>query len=155
MSVRRVLAGLGASAAVVAVIAGYEGYTDKAVVPVPGDVPTIGFGTTEGVKMGDRIDPVRAVQKLAEDADETAAGVDRCVGDVPMYPHERAAYLSLAYNIGVGAFCGSTLAMKLRRQPPDYQGACREILRWNKVGGREVRGLTVRREAEYRQCVGS
>lgn len=154
MSIRRVLAGIGASAAVLVTIAEYEGYTGNAVIPIPGDVPTIGFGTTEGVRLGDRTDPVRAVRKLAEDADETAQGVDRCIGDVPLFPRERDAFISLGYNIGVGAFCGSTLVKRLKQSPPDYAGACSEILRWTKAGGREVQGLVNRRQAEYRQCVG-
>ena len=50
--------GIGAmvlSAAALVGLALHEGYSDKAIIPVKGDVPTIGFGTTGGVKMGDRI----------------------------------------------------------------------------------------------------
>ena len=60
---------------------------------------------------------------------------------------------ALAYNIGPGAFCGSTLVKRLNAE--DYPGACREILRWNRAGGRVVQGLVNRREAEYRQCIGA
>jgi lysozyme len=59
---------------------------------------------------------------------------------------------SLAYNIGVGAFCGSTLVALLNQGL--YVEACSQILRWDKAGGRQLRGLTIRREAEHRTCIG-
>ena len=40
-------------------IAVHEGYKDEAYIPVRGDVPTIGFGTTAGVKMGRKSPPAR------------------------------------------------------------------------------------------------
>ena len=54
---RITIAALALSAAGLVGLVQYEGYTDRAVIPVPGDVPTIGFGTTEGVSMGDRTTP--------------------------------------------------------------------------------------------------
>ena len=44
---------------------------------------------------------------------------------------------------------------KLRQAPPDYPGACAELLKWTKAGGRELPGLVKRREAEYRMCMGA
>ena len=52
---RRTVAALTLSAAALVGIVLHEGYTDRAVIPVKGDVPTIGFGTTTGVKLGDRL----------------------------------------------------------------------------------------------------
>ena len=49
------------SAAVLVGIAVDEGFVGKAYTPVKGDVPTIGFGTTSGVKQGDTITPERAL----------------------------------------------------------------------------------------------
>ena len=72
--------------------------------------------------------------------------------DLALYPHEWDAFVSLAYNIGPAAFCGSTLAKKLRQTPPDYGGACDEILRWNRAGGQIMPGLVKRRQAEHRLC---
>jgi lysozyme len=71
---------------------------------------------------------------------------------VPLYQYEYDAYISLEYNIGSGAFCGSTLVKKLNAG--DYDGACREILRWDKFKGRPLPGLTARRHREYEQCIG-
>jgi lysozyme len=75
----------------------------------------------------------------------------KCV-TVPLYQHEYDAYISLTYNIGEQAFCNSTLVKRLNAG--DYEGACAEIRRWNRQGGKASQGLTRRREAEYRQCMG-
>lgn len=149
---RIAVAALSLSAATLVGIAQHEGYRGDAYIPVPGDVPTVGFGTTSGVRMGDRTDPVRALIRLQQDADEYARAVKRCA-PVPMHQHEFDAYVSLTYNIGPKAFCGSTLARKLVAL--DYEGACAEILRWNKAGGRVLPGLVKRRIAEHRQCTGA
>jgi lysozyme len=150
--VRLPLVALRLSAAALVGIAGWEGYKSVAYIPVPGDVPTIGFGTTKGVKMGDSIDPVTALQRKIRDVEVFEGAVKQCV-KVPLAQHEYDAYLSLAYNIGSGAFCKSTLVRKLNAQ--DYEGACREILRWNRFRGEPLAGLTNRRQAEFRQCMGS
>lgn len=133
-----------------------EGYTDSAVVPVPGDRPTKGFGTTfnqdgSPVKMGDKTTPQRALVDLLRDAGRFEQAVKRCA-PVPMYPHEYSSLVKFTYNVGEEAFCNSTLAKKFRAL--DYAGGCREILRWDKVQGRAVRGLTIRRQAEYQECMG-
>lgn len=148
---RTKVAALTLSAATLVGIAVYEGYTDHAVEPVPGDVPTIGFGTTAGVKMGDKITPQRALIRLLDEANKSASAVRSCA-PVPMYQYEFDAYVSLVYNIGPGNFCKSTLVMKLKRG--DYAGACKEILRWNRFKGEPLQGLTNRRESEYKQCIG-
>jgi lysozyme len=106
--IRPAITSLYLSAAVLVGIALEEGFTSKAVIPVPGDVPTIGFGTTEGVKRGDTITPERALMRLLQDADKFSEGVKKCA-NVPMYQYEFDAYLSLSYNIGTGAFCNLSL----------------------------------------------
>ena len=52
MNQRYAVASLTLSAAAFVSLLVSEGYTDKAIIPVKGDVPTYGFGTTEGVKIG-------------------------------------------------------------------------------------------------------
>lgn len=140
-----------------------EGYTDRAVIPIPGDVPTIGFGTTDGVKMGDRTDPVRAIIAKQRDVQKFEGAIKQCV-KVPLYQHEYDVYVSMIYNVGPGkegvkdGFCWSrrggysTLVKLLNAQ--DYEGACNQILRWNQSNGRVVQGLVNRRERERKQCLG-
>lgn len=148
---RIAIAALSLSATALVSIALHESYREDAYLPTRDDVPTIGFGTTEGVKIGDSITPERALVRLLADASKFERAVKRCA-PVPMHMHEFSAFVSLTYNIGEGAFCGSTLARKLRDL--DYTGACKEILRWNRQAGRELRGLTIRRKAEYALCIG-
>ena len=153
---RTAAAGLVLAASTLVGIALKENYTDRAVIPVPGDVPTKGFGTTthadgSPVKMGETTTPPRALVDLMRDASKFEQAVKRCA-PVPMYAYEFSAYVSLAYNIGEAAFCKSTVARRLNAL--DYAGACEAILMWDKVGGRTVRGLTLRRQAEYRECMG-
>lgn len=148
---RTVIASLSLSAAALVGIALLEDYRGAAYLPTRDDVPTLGFGTTDGVKLGDTTTPPRALVRLLADANKFEKAVKRCA-PVPMYQYEFDAYVSLTYNIGEGAFCASTLARRLRAG--DYEGACKEILRWDKQAGRTLRGLTIRRKAEYAQCSG-
>jgi lysozyme len=151
MKARIVIGALTLSASALVGIAVHEGYRGEAYTPVKGDVPTIGFGTTAGVKPGDRIEPVQALVRKLQDVQRFEGALRQCVR-VPLHQHEYDAFLSLAYNIGPGAFCGSTLVRRLNAG--DYAGACAEILRWDRFRGEPLRGLTLRRQAENRQCLG-
>ena len=146
------LAGLSLSAAALVGIALHEGYRDTAYIPVPGDVPTIGFGTTEGVKLGDKITPIKALERKLSDVQKFEGAIRECVG-APLYQHEYDAYTSLAYNIGPTAFCDSTLVRLLNQER--YEEACRQILRWDKFKGVPLPGLTKRRQGEFKQCMGA
>lgn len=143
---------LSLSAAALVGIAVHEGYSDRAYTPVPGDVPTIGFGDTHGVKLGDRTDPVRALIKLNQHTLNFQRELRGCIGDVPMHQHEWDAIVSWTYNVGTTAACKSTLVRKL--QAGDYPGACRELLRWDKFQGKPLPGLTKRRQDEFSTCMG-
>ena len=151
MSKARIAAGaIAVSAASLVAIATYEGYRGNAYQDSVG-VPTIGFGETAGVKMGDKTTPERALVQLLASTEKHADAIRACI-TVPLYQHEFDAYISLAYNIGTGAFCRSTLVKKLNAK--DYAGACEEIRRWNKAGGKVLPGLVKRRDVEYRTCMG-
>ena len=149
---RNQIAALSLSAAALVGIALHEGYSDKAYTPVPGDVPTIGFGTTAGVKPGDTITPPQALARALTDIQKFEGAIKQCVA-VPLHQFEYDAYTSLAYNIGSNAFCASTLVKKLNAL--DYPGACAEILRWDKFKGQPLPGLTNRRKQEYTLCLGA
>lgn len=150
MKSRTKIAALGASAALMVGLAMEEDFVGRAYQDIVG-VWTIGFGTTEGVKPGDTITPVQALQRKLADVQKFEGALKQCV-KVELHQHEYDAFLSLAYNIGPAAFCKSTLVRKLNAG--DYPGACNEILRWNKAGGRVVQGLASRREREFKQCMG-
>lgn len=149
---RTVVASLALSASALVGIAVSEGYTDQAVQPLPGDKWTVGFGTTDGVKPGDRITPPQALERALRDVTKFEGAVKQCV-TAPLYQYEYDAYVQLSYNIGSGNFCSSTLVKKLNAE--DYAGACKEILRWNRFKGQPSKGLTARREREYAKCIGN
>lgn len=109
-----------------------EGYSDGAIIPVPGDVPTIGFGTTEGVKMGDKITPPQAVARALQDASKYEGAIKQCV-KVPLHQREYDIYTSLAYNIGPNAFCKSSIVRALNQER--YEDACDHILDWKMFNG--------------------
>ena len=153
-------AALALSAAALVGIVMQEGYTDRAVIPVKGDVPTIGFGTTGGVKMGDTITPPKALARALTDVQKFEGAIEQCV-TVPLHQHEYDAFVGLSYNIGSAAFCRSGIVRKLNTG--DYPGACREILRWTYFQGKNCAapenaricgGLAKRRQEEYQQCMG-
>jgi GH24 family phage-related lysozyme (muramidase) len=62
-----------------------------------------------------------------------------------------AAFVSLTYNIGIGAVSGSTAVRRLNTG--DVAGACEALTWWDRAGGRVIRGLVNRRAAEYRLCM--
>lgn len=148
---RIVVGGLSLTAAGLISIATWEGFKGEAYIPVPGDVPTIGFGSTEGVKLGDTISVPDALNRLEKDVRAAEDAVRSCV-TVPLTQGEMDAYTSLAFNIGGRAFCDSTLVKKLNAG--DYRGACEEIKRWHFAGGKSLKGLVDRRASEYRRCIG-
>jgi len=156
MKVRALAAGLVLSAGGLITIATSEGYRSDAYIPVPGDVPTIGFGATTNtdgsrVALGQRTTPEKALKRLGEHVEVYEEAVRTCA-PVPMYQYEFDAYVSLTYNIGTNAFCKSTIATKLKMY--DYDAACKEILKWDKFKGKPLPGLTKRRVEEYNICIG-
>ena len=151
MASTRVRAAVALSAIGLVAIAGWEGFREDAYIPIDGDVPTIGFGHTAGVRLGDTVTVEQALTLLRGDVRAAERGVLSCV-KVPLSQGELDAYVSLAFNVGTSAFCGSTLVRKLNAG--DYKGACDEIKRWHYAGGVSVPGLVARREAEYRRCMG-
>ena len=147
---RKLIAALTLSASGFVGILGYEGYSSEAIIPVKGDVPTLGFGTTTGVKMGDRIDPVTAVVTALNDVKKAERSIEECI-KVPLHQSEYDALASFTYNIGGRAFCSSTLVKKINAG--DYDGACEELKRWVYVKGVKVKGLENRREKEFAMCM--
>ncbi|MBE5528800.1 glycoside hydrolase family 24, partial [Laribacter hongkongensis] len=103
------------------------------------------------VKMGDRITPPKALARALTDVQKFEGALKQCVR-VPLHQYEYDAFVSLAYNIGSGAFCGSTLVRKLNAG--DYAGACAEIDRWTYAGGKRLPGLVKRRAEERARCEG-
>jgi GH24 family phage-related lysozyme (muramidase) len=125
-------------------IKNFEGLKLEAYL-CPAKVPTIGYGTTTGVKMGDRITAAQAEALLRKDVEKFEAAVRKLV-TVPLNDNQFSALVSFTYNLGAGALQKSTL-LKLLNQG-DYESASQEFLKWNKAGGKVLTGLVRRRQAE-------
>ena len=116
----------------------------------PIGIPTICFGETAGVKLGDKFTVEQCKEMLGTRIEEFGRGVDSCV-KVELPPTRKAALTSFAYNVGVTAFCGSTLVRKLNAG--DTFGACNELPKWTKARGIKLPGLVKRREQEKAMCL--
>lgn len=120
-------------------------------------IPTACDGLTKGVKMGQRYTEDQCTAMLEQALAEHAKGVMACSSGLrqPGHDYQRAAAVSLAYNIGVAAFCGSTA--RKRFDLGNWRGGCDAFLSWNKarVNGtlRPVAGLTSRRLREREICM--
>lgn len=123
-----------------------EGLRQKAYLDSVG-VPTIGFGHTKGVKLGQEITYSQAVEYLKEDLREAEQAVLRLV-KVQLSQGQFDALVSFVFNLGAGAFAKSTLLKKLNAR--DYSGAANEFGKWVNAGGRPLKGLITRREGERR-----
>ena len=115
----------------------------------PAGVPTIGYGHTAGVKMGQTITAAQADDFLKADLTAAAAQVDKLV-KVPLTPDQRGALASFVFNLGAGSLQSSTLLRLLNQG--DYKGAAGQFGRWvyATVNGvkTELPGLVKRRAAE-------
>ena len=87
-------------------------------------------------------------QFLADALPKYYAGIARCIR-VKLTEHQKAAAVSLAYNVGIRAVCKSTFIRKLNEGDPK---ACDYILRYSMASGHIVQGLVNRRRAERKVC---
>lgn len=118
-----------------------------------GDPWTIGWGSTgidpfNGgmIRRGTRWTRAQADARFESHLREFEAGVRSAVTHPATTANQFSAMVSLTYNIGLGAFRGSTLLR--RHNAGDFQGARAEFARWNRAGGRVMAGLSRRRAAE-------
>jgi lysozyme len=128
----------------------FEGLRLKAYKDAVG-VLTIGYGTTAAAGLG--IVPKAGMVITEAEAEgyllkglEKFASIIRPKITAPINDNEFGAFLSLAYNIGPGAFAKSSALKKFNAG--DKAGAANAILLWNKAGGKVLAGLTRRRGRE-------
>ena len=127
----------------------FEGFSSTAYL-CSAKKATIGYGNTfleDGtpVKIGDQISKERAETLLKHVVDNFSVAVEVDI-KIEVTQNQFDALVSLAYNIGLGAFKNSTLLRQLNRG--NFVGASQEFLRWNKSNGKPLLGLTRRRERE-------
>lgn len=131
MALTRVhIAALSLSAAGFVGLVAHEGWSDKAIIPVQGDRPTVGFGSTfrdDGtpVRMGDTITPPKAVARSYSHIAKDEGRLKQCV-KVPLHQREYDTLVDHAYQYGVGTTCASTV-VRLTNQER-YAEACQAYL---------------------------
>lgn len=118
-------------------------------------VPTLCYGETLGVRMGDRASDAECRAKLEHRlTDDFRDGLHQYFNittlNTRLTPHRDAAYVSLAYNAGIRGIGRSTATRRLNAG--DIEGGCVALGWWNKAGGRVVRGLVNRRAEEVALC---
>ena len=122
----------------------WEGYRSQAYL-CPGNIWTIGYGHTKGVRQGQVISQAQAERLLKEDLKYFEKEVDNLVA-VPINQAQFDALVSFAFNVGVNALAKSTL-LKLLNQK-DYAGAASQFGRWVYANKKRLPGLVKRREEE-------
>jgi lysozyme len=132
-----------------------ESYRGAAFLPTPNDVPTIAWGHTRGVKMGDVCTIAQGEVWLREDSEEAEATLD-CYVKVPLTQWQYDALCSLVYNIGRNNFVhggpgGGPSHILMYLNEGNYVAASAEFPRWNKQHGVVLNGLTLRRAAEQQR----
>lgn len=130
-------------------ISGFEGRSLRAYQDIV-NVWTICEGETKGVRPNDTATNAECDTMLANNIVYYEAGLDRCL-TTAVPGRVKVALVSWTLNVGIGAACGSTLVRKANAG--DIRGACLELPKWNRAGGREVGGLTRRRLAEQKMCL--
>ncbi len=123
----------------------YEQCVLEAYMPTPNDVPTIGFGHTKGVAMGDTCTQKEADAWFLEDIEWVEKCVNKAITE-QISQNEFDALCSLCFNIGCTNFGKSTLVKQLNEG--DHEGAAEQFGRWNRQAGKVLAGLTKRRAKE-------
>ena len=119
-----------------------EAYKDAA------GVPTIGYGHTKNVRMGDRISEYWAKEMLREDIEEAEWQVKKL--KVARTEGQLDALTSFVFNLGIGRLKESTLLETIRRGA-SKAAITREFKKWVYADGKKLPGLVKRREWEAKR----
>lgn len=126
-------------------------YLDRIASP---PVWTVCYGETRGVKKGDTYSDAQCRKMLEAGLVEYREGLHGYFNDTTketrLTPERDAAYVSLAWNVGIRGAGRSTATRRLNKG--DIAGGCTALGWWNRAGGRVVRGLVNRRSAEQKLC---
>lgn len=143
----------------------YEGYTPKATIPVKGDVPTIGHGTTvycngKKVTMEDpSITKDEALRQLKCHIEKSSPEFNKSLSGVKLSQTEYDLYMDFTYQFGINAWKGSSMLRNLKQS--EYVQACESLLKWKYVAKRDCSirsngcyGVWTRQLDRYNTCMG-
>ncbi|HJV75470.1 MAG TPA: lysozyme [Noviherbaspirillum sp.] len=161
---RLAVATLALSAAGFIGIVSNEGYSDQAIIPIAGDRPTIGFGSTfhaDGtpVKMGERITPQGAIRTSIAHIGKDELKLKRCVtGELSQAEYD--ILVDFAYWRGSAGACRSEVVANINKG--DYVASCEAYLSLDsrraakrdcKVAANNCRGVWLRAQERHRKCM--
>ncbi len=155
MSGRAKLAGMvGAPAAalLLAYVPQFEGVVLRGYKD-PIGIVTACAGHTKTAVLGKPYTRAECERLLVDDLAEHLDGVLKCTPNLKGATGPLAAAGSFAYNVGTGAYCGSTMARLFREGK--VMEACAQLSRWTYAGGRQLPGLVTRRATERQICEGN
>lgn len=116
----------------------------------PAGLLTIGYGHVitkeEKEKYKDGIDIETAETILKNDLKRFEIGVLKIINNKVLTENIFSSLVSFSFNVGLGSLKISTLRQKLNRG--EIIEASFEFMKWNKVAGKELKGLTLRRMCE-------
>tara|TARA_R100000544_G_scaffold34211_1_gene20923 strand:- start:14 stop:457 length:444 start_codon:yes stop_codon:yes gene_type:complete len=122
----------------------FEGCELEAYVCAAG-VWTIGYGSTKGVKEGDKISQEEADKLLLHEMDEYEGYITDNV-TVDLKQNQFDSLVSWVFNLGPTNLKASTMLKVLNLG--NFEGVPEQMKRWNKANGKTLDGLIRRREAE-------
>lgn len=143
--------GAGAAALLLSYVPKFEGMVLRGYAD-PIGIVTACAGHTKTAVLGRPYTPAECTELLDSDLVGHAEGVLACTPGLKGQTYRLAAATSFAFNVGVGAYCKSSMARKFNAG--DYAGACAEMSRWVYAGGRVLPGLVSRRATERAMCEG-
>lgn len=110
---------------------------------------TSGIGHTSGVKPGKSINEHQAAENFVSDVLNVERRLAECA-PVRMPQPVYDALVSIAFNVGTGAICKSTMVAFIKRQ--QWWNACHQLTRWVYIDGVKSQGLENRRGSELTWC---
>lgn len=140
--------GAGTAALLIALVPVFEGTVLRTYRDPVGILTSCMGHTGPELRMGQTFSLSQCNEQLAQDLLKHADAL-KCINR-PLTDGQKAAFVSFAYNVGNGAFCGSTLARKANAG--DLAGACAELSRWTYAKGQQLPGLVKRRQVERKVC---
>lgn len=143
------LVGTAATGLLLAYVPAFEGVVLRGYEDPIGVVSACA-GHTATAALGRAYTPEQCEALLQDDLERHAAGVLACTPSLEGRTFQLAAAVSLAYNVGVGAYCSSTMAARFRAGR--WADGCAELSRWIYAGGKQLPGLVKRRAAERALC---
>ncbi len=141
------LVGAAAAATLLVFVPAKEGRRLEPYVD-PVGIVTVCDGSTKNVQKR-KYTPEECDKILADNLADHAEGALKCLTK-PTTTGQRAAYTSFSFNVGISAFCRSTLVK--RHNAGDNRGACAELSKWVFAGSQVLPGLVTRRAEERKMC---